>query len=89
MGGKFIRTIGQARATVAMTMMAACYNLKRLAKFLDDGVDAFYKNKPSKTEVRLQGPMREEWGTKTLKRDGIAQKIGRSAGCEQLASETG
>ena len=55
MGGKFIRTIGQARATVAMTMMAACYNLKRLAKFLDDGVDAFYKNKPSKTEVRLQG----------------------------------
>ena len=55
MGGKFIRTIGQARATVAMTMMAACYNLKRLAKFLDDGVDAFYKNKQSKTEVRLQG----------------------------------
>ena len=54
MGGKFIRTIGQARATVAMTMMAACYNLKRLATFLDDGVDAFYKNKPSKTEVRLQ-----------------------------------
>ena len=32
-------------------------NLKRLAKFLDDGVDAFYKDKglPSKTEVRLQG----------------------------------
>ena len=55
MGGKLIRTIGQARATVAMTMMAACYNLKRLAKFLDDGVDAFYKNKPSKTGVRLQG----------------------------------
>ena len=55
MGGKFIRTIGQVRATAAMTMMAACYNLKRLAKFLDDGVDAFYKNKPSKTEVRLQG----------------------------------
>ena len=55
MGGKLLRTIGQARATVAMTMMAACYNLKRLAKFLDDGVDAFYKNKPSKTGVRLQG----------------------------------
>ena len=55
MGGKLIRTIGQVRATVAMTMMATCYNLKRLAKFLDDGVDAFYKNKPSKTEVRLQG----------------------------------
>lgn len=55
MGGKFIRTIGQARATVAMTMMAACYNLKRPAKFLGDGVDAFYKIAPSKTEVRLQG----------------------------------
>ena len=55
MGGKLIRTIGQARATVAMTMMAACYNLKRLAKFLDDGVDAFYKACPSKSEVCLQG----------------------------------
>ncbi len=32
MGGKIIRTIGQARATVAMTMMATCYNLKRLAQ---------------------------------------------------------
>ena len=55
MGSKFIRTIGQARATVAMTMMAACYNMKRLAKFLDDGVDAFYKSAPSKTLVRLLG----------------------------------
>lgn len=55
MGGKLIRTIGQARATVAMTMMAACYNLKRLAKFLDDGVDAFYKDCLSKSELRLQG----------------------------------
>ena len=55
MGGKLIRTIGQARATVAMTMMAACYNLKRLARFLEDEVDAFYKGRPSKTEVRLQG----------------------------------
>ncbi|TCJ11616.1 IS5 family transposase [Parasulfuritortus cantonensis] len=33
MGGKLIRTIGQARANFAMTMMAACYNLKRLAYF--------------------------------------------------------
>ena len=55
MGGKIIRTIGQARATVAMTMMATCYNLRRLARFLEDGVDAFYKGRPSKTEVRLQG----------------------------------
>ncbi len=51
MGGKLVRTIGQARATVAMTMMAACYNLKRLAKFLEDGVDAFYNAWPSKSEV--------------------------------------
>ena len=55
MGGKLIRTIGQARATVAMTMMATCYNLKRLAMFLENGVDTFYKTRPSKTEVRLQG----------------------------------
>lgn len=55
MGGKLVRTIGQARATVAMTMMAAGYNFKRLAKFLDDRVDAFYKINPSMTEVRLQG----------------------------------
>lgn len=31
MGGKMLRTIGQARADFAMTMMAVCYNLKRLA----------------------------------------------------------
>lgn len=55
MGGKIIRTIGQARATVAMTMMATCYNLKRLARFLEDGVDVFFKVKPSKSQVRLQG----------------------------------
>ena len=40
---------------MAMTMMAACYNLKRLAKFLDDGVDAFYKSGASKSEVCPQG----------------------------------
>ena len=55
MGGKIIRTIGQVRATVAMTMMATCYNLKRLARFLEDGVDAFFKAKPSKSQVCLQG----------------------------------
>ncbi len=33
-GGKLISNIGQARATVAMTMMATCYKLKRLAMFL-------------------------------------------------------
>ncbi|QIK38305.1 IS5 family transposase [Caldichromatium japonicum] len=38
MGGKLIRTIGQARANFAMTMMAACYNLKRLAFFQRVGI---------------------------------------------------
>lgn len=55
MGGKLIRTIGQARATAAMTLMAACYNLKRLARFLHDGVDPFYKKKR-----RTRGRMRPE-----------------------------
>lgn len=38
MGGKLIRTIGQARAKFAMTMMAACYNIKRLAYFQRGGI---------------------------------------------------
>jgi IS5 family transposase len=41
MGGKMIRTIGQARADFAMTMMAACYNLKRLVYFNKAGITAF------------------------------------------------
>ena len=41
MGGKLIRTIGQARASFAMTMMAACYNLKRLTYFQKAGIVAF------------------------------------------------
>lgn len=41
MGGKMIRTIGQARANFAMTMMATCHNLKRLAYFSRAGVPAF------------------------------------------------
>ncbi|WP_284411602.1 IS5 family transposase [Acidovorax sp. SUPP2539] len=54
LGGKFVRTIGQARATVGMTMMAACYNMKRLAWFLHRGVDAFFKPATGKAQVRLQ-----------------------------------
>ena len=30
MGGKMVRTIGRTRAGFAMTMMALCYNIKRL-----------------------------------------------------------
>lgn len=41
MGGKLIRTIGQARANFAMTMMAVCYNLKRLVYFQKAGIEAF------------------------------------------------
>ena len=41
MGGKLLRTIGQARANFAMTMMAACYNLKRLVYFQKAGIEAF------------------------------------------------
>ncbi|SDM96653.1 transposase, partial [Stutzerimonas balearica] len=41
MGGKLIRTIGQGRANFAMTMMAACYNLKRLVYFQKAGIKAF------------------------------------------------
>ncbi|MEN3260009.1 IS5 family transposase [Sodalis endosymbiont of Spalangia cameroni] len=41
MGRKLIRTIGQVRANFAMTMMAACYNLKRLACFQRVGIEAF------------------------------------------------
>lgn len=54
MGGKLIRIIGQARATAAMTLMATCYNIKRLAKFLHDGVDPFYKNQRTRGHVRLK-----------------------------------
>ena len=41
MGGKLLRTIGQARANFALTMMAACYNLKRLVYFQKAGIKAF------------------------------------------------
>jgi len=41
MGGKLLRTIGQARANFAMTMMAACYNLKRLVYLQKAGIKAF------------------------------------------------
>ena len=36
MGGKYIRTIGQARADFALTMMAVTYNIQRLV-FLEMG----------------------------------------------------
>ena len=41
MGGKLICTIGQARANFAMTMMAACYSLKRLVYLHKSGIEAF------------------------------------------------
>ena len=53
LGVKLIRAIGQVRVTVAMTMMAACCNLKRLAKLLDDEVITFYSYELSETKVCL------------------------------------
>jgi len=41
MGGKLIRTIGQTRANIAMTMMAVCYNLKRLVYLREARIVAF------------------------------------------------
>lgn len=41
MGGKLVRTIGQARANFAMTMTATAYNIKRLAFFTKMEVVAF------------------------------------------------
>ena len=41
MGGKSIRTIDQERANFGMTLMAACYNIKRLAYFHHAGIKAF------------------------------------------------
>jgi transposase, IS5 family len=38
MGGKLIRTIGQGQANFALTLMAACYNLKRLVYLKVAGV---------------------------------------------------
>ena len=41
MRGKTIRTVGQSRANFAMTMMATCYNLKRLVYFQKAGIEVF------------------------------------------------
>ena len=54
MCGKSVRRIVQARSSAAMTMMATCYKLKRLASFLDRGVDSFFKPAPSKRQLCLQ-----------------------------------
>ena len=40
MGGKLLRISGQTRATFAMTMMAVCYNLKRLTYLKRAGIEA-------------------------------------------------
>src|SRR5690606_30008394 len=45
MGGKLLRTIGQARTNFAMTMTVACYNLKRLVYFRKAGIEAFWRPK--------------------------------------------
>ena len=41
MGGKLIRTIGQARANFALTLMATAYNIKRFAWLKETNFEAF------------------------------------------------
>ena len=41
MGGKLVRTIGHARAAFGMTMMALCYNIKRLTYLKTADIEAF------------------------------------------------
>uniref|UniRef100_UPI00048E34CC transposase n=2 Tax=Chitinilyticum litopenaei TaxID=1121276 RepID=UPI00048E34CC len=41
MGGKLIRTIGQARADFALTMQALAYNVKRFTWLKEAGIEAF------------------------------------------------
>jgi len=40
-GEKYVDTYRAARANFAMTMMATCYNLKRLVYFRKVGIEAF------------------------------------------------
>lgn len=47
-----------------MALMAACYSLKRLASFLECR-GAYFKSKPSKTEMRLQAA--NHWAIQALK----------------------
>jgi len=41
MGGKQLRCIGQLRANIALTLMATCYNIKRLVYLKKAGIEAF------------------------------------------------
>ncbi|WP_045958610.1 IS5/IS1182 family transposase [Xenorhabdus poinarii] len=41
MGDKFIRTVGQLRANVVMTLKATCYDLQRLVYFRKSSIHAF------------------------------------------------
>jgi hypothetical protein len=41
MGGKLIRTIGQARADFGVTLMALCYNIRCLTYLKSAGIEGF------------------------------------------------
>ena len=87
MGRKFVRTIGQAPATVAM--MAACYNLERPAKFRDEGWMRFTRNRRSQNpSCACGGRVREKWGKSApkrgptfLKSEGFARKMRKPKNC--------
>lgn len=68
MGGKLIRTIGQACANFTMTMMAASYNLKQLAYFKQTEL------RPSDPQSRLNCSFIEQPRNKQHE---VAQKISR------------
>lgn len=78
MGGELIGTIGQAGEKVAITMMAAYYNLKRPAKFLDDGVDVFYNSCASKMRgMPARGQCLGNRGKNALEEANLLKKIGQ------------
>ena len=76
MGGKLLRTIGQARANFAMTMMAACYNLKRLVYLQRAGIEAS-DARNGQNRRYLWRCARQKQGNVTAKREVLLKKLNR------------
>jgi len=53
--------------------MAACYNLRRSAKFLEDG-GCILQRGPSKAQMRPQRAIRNEWGEECPRMNAICSK---------------
>ena len=90
MGGKLLRTIGYARSDFAMTMMATCYNLKRLVYIHEAGIEVFCRPiwaEPPLPEA-IQGG--ERWGA-TMKTSALRINrtgFGRVHRCEMAFIES-